>query len=238
MCGRAVARTPLPELARQFGAEVAFQEPAEPPPLPSWNVAPTDVLPAVLESRSRHKRLIGELKWGLVPHWAKDPSTGYKMINARAETLTTKAAYRDAFARHRCIIPVDAFYEWQRVGGRRKQPYVIEREDGQPLSFAGLWAVWRPRNNPDAEPLRTCTIVTTDANDLVRPLHDRMPVILPQATWDAWLDSDNDNTEALMGLLRPPLSRGLVAYPVGTMVNSVDNNGPELVKPLPLPQAG
>jgi putative SOS response-associated peptidase YedK len=236
VCGRVVAKTPLPELARQFRAELAFQTPNGRPPEPSWNVAPTDLLPAVLESRSRHTRLIGELKWGLVPHWAKDPSTGYRMINARAETLTTKAAYRDAFTRHRCVIPVDAFYEWQRVHGRRKQPYVIEREDGQPLSFAGLWALWRPRNDPEAEPLRTCTIVTTEANDLVQPLHDRMPVILPRATWNEWLDPNNDDVEGLQRLLRPPVSRGLVAYPVSPMVNSVDNDGPQLVEPMP--QAG
>ena len=163
MCGRVVSSTPLSVLAEHFEAERAPE--LHQPPSSSWNVAPTALVPAVAESPSRHVRRIGYLRWGLVPSWAEDPSIGSRLINARAETVATKAAYRDAFVQRRCIVAVDAFYEWRKRPGHPKQPYVIGRADEQPLAFAGLWEVWRARDNSDAEPLRTCTVITTDAND-------------------------------------------------------------------------
>ncbi len=123
------------------------------------------------------------MRWGLVPHWTADPSIGGRLINARAETLTTKPAFQEAFARRRCIVPVDAFYEWRRFNGRR-QPYVIGRADEEPLAFASLWESWRRPDQAEVEPLRTCTIITTGANELVAPLHDRMPAILRPEAWD------------------------------------------------------
>jgi putative SOS response-associated peptidase YedK len=168
------------------------------------------------------------MRWGLVPHWANDPSVGSRLINARAETLRTKRAFQDAFARRRCICPADAFYEWRRTN-RRRQPYVIGRADEEPLAFAGLWELWRPRDASDAEPLRTCTIITTASNQLVAPLHNRMPAILPAEAWDAWLDPDNRNLDRLQALLEAPTAEGLVAHPVGPRVNNVRNDGPDLL---------
>lgn len=172
------------------------------------------------------------MRWGLLPHWAQDPSIGGRLINARAESVATKAAYRDAFVEHRCIVAVDAFYEWRKVPGHPKQPYVIGRADEQPMAFAGLWELWRPRDAPKAEPLRTCTVITTNANELVRPLHDRMPAILTKEAWDDWLDPANHDVDSLRGLLRPPPSEGLLAYPVSRLVNNADNDGPELTPPI------
>ena len=226
MCGRVVSSTTLSVLAQRFAAELVVDSAND--TAPSWNVAPTALLPAVAESPSSHTRRIGRMRWGLVPYWAEDPSIGNRLINARAETLTTKQAFREAFARRRCIVPVDAFYEWQRLDGRR-QPYVIGRADEKPLAFAGLWESWRQPDQAEAEPLRTCTIITTDSNELVAPIHDRMPAILPPETWDEWLDLDNDDVDELQAMLRPPPADGLVAYRVGLRVNNVSNDGPELV---------
>jgi len=157
------------------------------------------------------------------------------MINARAETLSSKPAYREAFEKRRCIIPADGFYEWRVLDdGKSKQPYFIRRGDGDPMAFAGLGAIWR---TPDDGRLRTCSIVTTKANDAVAPLHDRMPVILPPAAWDAWLDPGNWDTVTLARLLVPAPAELLTAYPVSDLVNSVRNNGPELIaEAAPLPR--
>jgi putative SOS response-associated peptidase YedK len=184
--------------------------------------------------------VLGTFQWGLVPSWAKDPKVGNRMINARAETIASKPAYRRAFAGHRStLIPADAFYEWQRRPAKAgkpagKLPYVIRRTDGQAMAFAGLWEVWHDKENPDAEPLRTCVIITTAANLLMKPIHDRMPVILDPADWDTWLNPDTDPA-TLQKLLVPAPRRGLEAYPVSTQVNNVRNDNPELLEPLPAP---
>ena len=230
MCGRVVSSTSLSVLAEHFLAEAVIDSGDG---ASSWNVAPTALLPVVAESPSDHHRRIGRMRWGLIPHWAHDPSVGGRLINARAETLTTKPAFKEAFAQRRCIVVVDAFYEWRKRPNHPKQPYVIGRADEQPLAFAGLWEVWRPPDVPEAEPLRTCTVITTDANDLVRPLHDRMPAILLEEAWADWLDPTNHDVQAFQRFLRPPPSEGLVAYPVSRMVNSADNDGPELILRLP-----
>jgi putative SOS response-associated peptidase YedK len=223
MCGRFVAASPPDQIARYFDAQApeALLE-------PSYNVAPTNDVYAVLEDGTT--RRVEALHWGLVPRWAKDPSVGNRMINARAETLATKNAYKSAFAKRRCIIPADGFYEWQKQPGqKRKQPYYIHRPDGEPLAFAGLWEVWR---SPDAdgEELHSCTIVTGEPNDKVRAVHDRMPVILPPAAWDSWLDPEEHDLDVLGKLLVPAPASLVELRPVSTEVNNVRNKGAHLVE--------
>ena len=219
VCGRYTSSSPPPQLAAYFDATV-HETLAE----PSWNVAPTDPVHAVLEADG--ERRLDVLRWGLVPWWSNDTRGAARMINARAETLATKPAYREAFEKRRCIIPADGFYEWRRVEDRKSQPYFIHRTDGDPVAFAGVGAVWR---TPEDGRLRTCSIVTTKANETVAPLHARMPVILPPSAWDAWLDPANNDTVILARLLVPAPPALLTAYPVVPLVNSVRNNGPELI---------
>ena len=175
------------------------------------------------------------MRWGLVPSWAKDVKIGDRQINARAEKVASSNAYKRAFAKRRCIIPADGFYEWQVVEGKKaKQPWFIRRRDGEPLAFAGLWEVWHDPNDPDQENaprLRTCVIITTDANEALRPIHDRMPVVLPESAWDEWLDRDNQDIDGLQGLLVPAPPEEFEAWKVPLLVNKPANNGPELVEP-------
>ncbi|MGD8725986.1 MAG: SOS response-associated peptidase, partial [Gemmatimonadales bacterium] len=166
--------------------------------------------------------------WGLIPSWAKDPTIGNRMINARAETVATKPAFEGAFKHRRCLIPADGFYEWQKTGSR-KQPYYIGRRDGSVFAFAGLWERWADEGH---DPIETFTIITTTPNDLLAPIHDRMPVILPTDRYDEWLDPANTETEALQSLLGPAPAADLTATPVSTYVNSPHNEGPECVRPL------
>ena len=235
MCGRFIATAPVSALAEHFLVEEIKVAEDEVPP--RYNVAPTlDVL-AVAESRSSGGvRRLGTFRWGLVPSWAKDLTIGSKLINARAESVAEKPAFRKALQRRRCIIPADAFYEWQRPAGggknAKKQPFVIRRRDGDPLAFAGLWEAWNDPGDPDAEWVRTCTIVTTTANELVGRLHDRMPVILPKPVWDVWLDTGLEDAAAVHALLVPSPAEDLEAYPVSTEVNDVRNDGPSLADPL------
>ena len=225
MCGRFTSTTPAEDLAAYFHvAETAVDERA-----PRWNVAPTDAVLAVVD-RGGIRRM-GEMRWGLVPFWAKDPSIGSRMINARAETVTTTSAYARPFERRRCIVPADGFYEWQTWPDRKaKQPFHIRRLDGKPLAFAGLWDSWRPTKGSDEGRLVSTVLITTSANDTLRPIHDRMPVLLPPSAWDVWLDPENHDIEALAGLLVPAPDDLLEAVPVSTAVGSVKNDGPELVE--------
>ncbi|MFQ5556637.1 MAG: SOS response-associated peptidase, partial [Acidimicrobiales bacterium] len=179
--------------------------------------------------------------WGLVPFWAEDPGVGSRMINARAETLAVKNAYKRPFARRRCIVPADGFYEWRKIEGRkRKQPMFISRVDGEPMAFAGLWEVWRDRDHVDdrGEPLEllSCTIITGEANETVAPVHDRMPVMLPPGAWSSWLDHDNHDIETLGKLLVPVPAELIRVHPVSTEVNNVRNNGAHLTAPVPDPE--
>ena len=168
----------------------------------------------------------------MIPSWAKDPKVGDRMINARADSLADKPAYERAFRRHRCLVPAEGFYEWHGRGSR-KQPMFVHRRDGEPMAFAGLWAAWRDEAS-DTDWLRSCAIVTTNANNTLAPLHDRMPVVLEERDWDRWLDPDSGDVDALARLLQPASDDLLVAYPVGTAVNSADNDGPELVERVEL----
>jgi putative SOS response-associated peptidase YedK len=234
MCGRYTSTSTLEDLVRVFEVEEVRTA-----PLPDrYNVAPTlDVYAVALRNQDKGpRRALGTFRWGLIPSWAKERSIGSKMINARAEGLETKAAYRSALARRRCLIPADAFYEWQRrthPDGRPagKLPYAIRRADGQPMAFAGLWEVWRDPADPDGDLVRTCAIVTTAANDLLAPVHDRMPAVLDPADWDTWLDRRSDPDE-VKGLLVPAPSEWFEIFPVSSLVSNVANDGPELLQPL------
>jgi putative SOS response-associated peptidase YedK len=178
------------------------------------------------------------VRWGLVPFWAKDISIGSRLINARAETVASKPAFRRAFARHRCLLPADGFYEWEKSGDPKKptkQPYYIRREDGGVLAFAGLYELWRDKDRPDDDPdswLWTATIITTRAEDEVGRIHDRMPMVIEPARWADWLDPGATSAEALHGLMTPAASVHLTTYPVSTEVNSVRHNGPGLIEPM------
>ena len=228
MCGRYVAATPVDKLAEQFLVEevkVAVHE-------ASFNVAPTDEVLAVAVGRDGARQL-GSFRWGLVPSWAKDTTVGSRMINLRSETVSEKPSFRRTLSRRRCILPADGFYEWKAMGkGRKKQPFFVRARDGSVLAIAGLWEVWKPQGEEDADWLRTCTVITTEPNDVVRPIHDRMPVILPPAAWDTWLDQSNQDPDDLAKVLVPAPGDLLEAYPVGFDVNDVRNDGDHLVTPL------
>ncbi len=223
MCGRFVSATPPDQVAAYFGAEApeALLD-------PSWNVAPTtDVYAVLADGSTRH---LDAFHWGLVPRWAKDLRIGSRMINARAETLATKGAYKHAFQRRRCIIPADGFYEWQkRAGQKAKQPYFIHRPDGEPYALAGLWETWKGPDGTGDEVLRSCTIITTTPNSEMAKIHDRMPVILPPDAWDTWLDPEQQDLDLLGRLLVPAPPQLITLRPISTQVNNVRNDGPELM---------
>jgi putative SOS response-associated peptidase YedK len=221
VCGRFTQQRPTSELAEIFDAENLAADDGG-----HFNVAPTDEAAVIVQRAER--RAVVRYRWGLVPHWADDAKIGGRTFNARAETIAVTPAFRDAFRRRRCLVPVDSFYEWRREGGVR-QPYRILRADGTPLVLAGLWA---GRRDPvDGAIQRTFTIVTTTANRAIGELHDRMPVILPPAAWTTWLDADGADVAELHGLLIPS-DESLDVYPVVRLVNNVRNDGPELVAPL------
>src|SRR5262249_7430344 len=175
-------------------------------------------------------RVLVWLGWGLVPSWADDIKIGYRLINARAETAAGKPAFRSAFRSQRCLIPADGFYEWQKLN-RRRQPFYFRLKDGRPFAFAGLWGRWR---KGVAEVVEACTILTTGANGLVRPLHERMPVILAPKDFERWLDPRVQEAERVQPLLRSFPEDEMIAYPVGTRVNSPKNEGPECIDAAPI----
>lgn len=230
MCGRFVQAQPASVYARYFGADdVATEAPA-----PSYNVAPTDQVFAVAEHDDR--RLLGAFRWGLIPWWAKEKKIGARNINARSESVASKPSFRDSFQQRRCLIPADGFYEWERKD-KGKLPHYIYASDGHPLALAGLWATWRDPEDENIR-LRTCTVITGVPNDRVAGIHDRMPVILPADSWDAWLDRNNTDVDELQSLLGVYPSGALSEHAVSTLVNSVANNVPELIEPLTTPAAG
>lgn len=221
MCGRFTQQRPTSELAEIFDAENLAPDDGG-----HFNVAPTDEAAVIVQHAER--RAVVRYRWGLIPHWADDPKIAGRTFNARAETIALTPAFRGAFRRRRCLVPVDSFYEWRREEGVR-QPYRILSADGAPLVLAGLWA---GRRDPlDGAVRRTFTIVTTTANEAIEQLHDRMPVILPRAAWATWLDALGTDVGELHGLLVPSVEP-LEVYPVVRLVNNVRNDGPELVAPL------
>jgi len=244
MCGRFVSARKRLELLEEFG--IGHDRVAEGPdqePDPDYNVAPTKRVYAVMDRQPRDKeasaRELRVVRWGLVPVWAKDASGGGRLINARAETVAVKPAFRRAFAKRRCILPADGYYEWQALseqGKPRKQPYYIYRKDGGVLAFAGVYELWRDKALPDDHErawLWTAAIITTQATDEVGQIHDRMPMVIARDHWTDWLDPDNSEPGQLQATMRPAMAGGLTSHPVSTAVNFVRNNGPELIAPLP-----
>lgn len=226
MCGRFTQQRPSVEIAALFAADDLAATPGG-----RFNLAPQQPGLVVLEQPDEGRAIVA-CRWGLVPTWAKDPKIGNRLINARAETVATTPAFRSAFQKRRCLVPADAFYEWERAGGSIRQPNLVRRVDGEPMAFAGLWSAWRDPAQPEGEWVRTFTIVTTSANATLAPIHDRMPVILRAADWGAWLDPGAADPAALLGLLRPAPDDLLIRYPVTKRVNNARNEGPDLVVPL------
>ena len=222
MCGR-FTQTASPEVVAQQFALVD-------PPLftPRYNIAPSQPIAAIRIAPDTIRRELVMLRWGLIPSWAKDPKMGHQCINAKAETVAVKPSFRSAFKKRRCLVIATGFYEWQ-IQGRAKQPMWIGLRSHQPFTFAGLWEHWTP---PEGEPLETCTIITTMPNDLMAPIHNRMPVILSPASYDQWLDPTFQQTESLKALLRPYPSEELTAYPVSTLVNNPRHDVPQCLEPV------
>ena len=220
MCGRYASSRPADDLLVHFEVE----EPPEELLPPSWNVAPTDPVYVVLQREDR--RLLRTVRWGLVPSWAKDAKGAARLINARQETLADKPAFRSAYARRRCLVPADGYYEWQPVGAK-KQPWFLADRGGDPLAMAGLYEVWKA---PDGERLWTCTVITTSAADEHGDIHDRTPLLVPRPAWSRWLDPELADPGD--DLLVPGASGVLDAWPVGAAVGNVRNDGPELVQPV------
>ena len=210
-----------------------FDVPDWPDVPPRYNIAPSQDVPAVVQLRETAHRQFRPLRWGLVPSWAKDRTIGARLINARAETVAAKPAFRGLLREHRCLVLADGFYEWQ-LRGRRKQPWYVRMRDNRPFAFAGLWDRWHP---VEGDQLETCTIVTTEANAVVRPIHDRMPVILPSTDYGLWLDPGFQEVERLTAALRPYPPDEMTAYPVSTRVNNAAYDDPECVAPLATAEA-
>jgi putative SOS response-associated peptidase YedK len=220
MCGRFTLRAPAGVIVEQFRLD------SRPDVSPRYNIAPTQDV-AVVRAAADGTCALSPMRWGLVPSWSKDPKQGARMINARAETVAEKPAFRAAFKRRRCIVPADGYYEWQNTGGKHKQPYLFHLRDDRPFGFAGLWEHWH--GDGSGPPLETCTVVTTDAAEATREVHDRMPVILEPDDYAMWLDPEFEDRERLLSLLVPYETDGLIAEPVSTYVNNARNEGPECV---------
>jgi putative SOS response-associated peptidase YedK len=235
MCGRFVASRPVEDIARLLDVDVVDVPPELVPP--RWNVAPQAPVLAVTEPHHEPgQRRLSVFRWGLVPWWAKDPTIGARAFNAKAETLTDRAMFKGAVAKQRCVVPADAFYEWApapKTGpARRKQPFCFRAPASGLLLLGGLWEQWRPRGDSSAEPLFTCTIITTDANDLVKAVHDRMPVMIAEQDLAEWLSAEPLEKEELDRLTRPAADGALEAFAVASTVNDARADGPELATPL------
>jgi putative SOS response-associated peptidase YedK len=220
MCGRFVRYSPVQRFADLFHARSGAEA------KPSYNIPPgTRIL--VAKNAPDGQRELAMLKWGLVPAWSDEPKTEYSTINARAETVAEKPAYRSAFRHRRCLIAADGFYEWHPQPDGHKQPYFIHLADNQPFAFAGIWEHWER----DGKTLESCSIIVTEANELMRPIHERMPVILPPATYDQWMDPGLEDPAELRPLLVPYPSGLMTMHPVSTVVNSPRNDGRDLIAP-------
>lgn len=222
MCGRFTLTQSAASIAE------AFQLSEIPQFAPGYNIAPTQPVPVIRANQTTAEREFDYLYWGLIPSWAKDPTMGARLINARSETVTEKPAFRTAFKRRRCLVVADGFYEWQRIGSK-KQPYYFQLSDHQPFGFAGLWEHWQ---SAEGDEIESCTILTTAANDVVRPVHERMPVILSPKDYDFWLDASVQTSDRLLALLHPYPESQMQAYPVSSKVNSPRNDSPDCVAPI------
>jgi len=228
MCGRFTLTAPKNIVAEVFGiADEAIADLST-----RYNIAPSQPILAVRSARDGHREAV-MLRWGLLPAWARDPAIGNRMINARAETIADKPAYAPALRQRRCLIVADGFYEWAPAShGRRKQPYLIRRNDRRPFAMAGLWERWMPAGDASAETIETCTIVTTTANQLLKPIHDRMPVILARTDFERWLDRRLRDLETLESMLRPYRNDDMEAIAVSTYVNTPSNDDARCLEPL------
>jgi putative SOS response-associated peptidase YedK len=231
MCGRVRLSSDYSEIKIQFRMPPQVDIPNFGP---NWNGAPTQILPvARFDAETGHCRL-DLARWGLLPFWAKDAKLSYSTFNARAETVATQPAFRDAFKRgRRCLVPVDSFYEWQTLGPKEKQPHAIALASGRVMALAGLWDTWK--NPVSDESIRSYTIITCTPNDRMAQIHNRMPVILPEASWEAWLGEKPVTPGELQDLLRPCPSDDLVMWPVDKRVGNVRNNDPSLIEPINMP---
>ena len=241
MCGRYAASRDPGDLVEEF----EIVEGPETSLAPSWNVAPTQDVYAVVarpprgEPEGAATRRLRVARWGLVPSWAKDPSIGNRMINARLETVAEKPAFRKAFARRRALLPADGYYEWYGETKGKKQPFFIRPADGGVLAMAGLYELWRDPAVDDSDPeapdpwLWSVTVITTSATDDLGRIHDRMPMFVERSSWSEWLDPGVHDPDLLHGLLVPAAPGRLTAFPVSTEVNKVTHDGPQLVQPLP-----
>jgi putative SOS response-associated peptidase YedK len=223
MCGRFTLFEPDKVLSREFGVSGA------PPLSPRYNIAPSQSVAAVRPVPEGSGRELALLRWGLIPSWSKDPAIGNRLINARAETAREKPSFRNAFKRRRCLIPANGFYEWQRLE-RGKRPYFVRMRDERVFAFAGLWDRWE---SPDEGAVETCTILTTSANAVLAPIHDRMPVILPPGEYDRWLDPSLKDPDSLTPLLVPFPPEKMLAYPVSPRVNAPSADDKGCIAPLP-----
>lgn len=234
MCGRYASSRKPESLVEEFEVVAPVDQELR----PDFNVAPTKLVYSVVNRSAG--RSLSVMKWGLIPSWAKDPSIGSRMINARVETVAEKPAYKRAFASRRCILPADGYYEWyveEQSGAKpRKQPFFIRRVDGSSLAMAGIYEVWRDPSKSEDDPsalLITTSVITTSATDDVGRIHDRMPQTIAPENWAQWLDPEMKDPSLALSLLTPATAGGLEAYPVSTDVNAVRNNGPHLIEPLP-----
>jgi len=224
MCGRFTSKAKPKDIEKEFKVGKVNPKLFE----PRYNIAPTQIIPAVLESDG--ERIVNALRWGLIPSWAKDDSIGNKMINARAETLAEKPSFKNAFRSRRCIIPASGFYEWQKKGSGAKQPFYFYLKDKDVFGFAALYEEWLDKES--GELIETCTIITTEANEVLEPVHDRMPVILKAEDYDQWLDEKEKNTERLQNLLVPYPSNEMASHAISKAVNSPTYDSPELINQL------
>lgn len=224
MCGRFTQTASPAVIAQEFGVTVS--------PLftPRYNIAPSQPVAAIRIEPGTTIRQLVQLRWGLIPSWANDPKIGHQCINAKAETVAEKPSFRAAFKARRCLVIATGFYEWQ-VQGKAKQPVWVGLKSHRPFAFAGLWEQWQP---PDGAVIESCTILTTDPNELLQPIHNRMPVILSPASYDQWLDPTVQQAASLQALLRPYPSEELTAYPVSTLVNNPRHDAPDCLEPLPV----
>jgi len=221
MCGRFEIHSAIEIILRIFQVDsITFDL------MPSYNIAPGQDVPIVVNDNGN--RLVLS-RWGFVPSWSKELKTGYKMINARVETVATLPSFRDAFANHRCLVPADGFFEWKKTD-KARLPRLIRLRSGRPMGFAGLYNAW---HSPEGEEVRTCTIITTSANEAVKMLHDRMPAILPENAFDQWLDPREHDAKKLLPLLKPCAPDEIEVYPVTPKMNSSKYNDPENIKPIP-----
>lgn len=224
MCGRFTRQTTAETIIQALQGRLELDLSDIPDAPPSWNIAPTQPLLCLLADPARKRFKLKTFRWGLIPSWAKDPAIGNKMINARAETAAEKPSYRAAMRKRRCVVIADGFYEWKKEG-RGKQPWIFRLADGGLFGFAGLHERWK---NPGGGELETSTILTVDANDLVRPVHDRMPAMLEIDRWGEWCDPAQEDAAKAAELLRPYPANLMESHPANKLVNSPANDGPQL----------